>query len=66
MWDVGVYCSCRAMVTLPLIPALRRQRLVDFCEFKTSLVYRASAGTGFKATQRNPVLKNKTIQNKTE
>jgi hypothetical protein len=26
-----------------LIPALRRQRQADFCEFKVSLVYRASS-----------------------
>jgi hypothetical protein len=40
----------------PLIPALRRQRQADFCELEASLV---------KTTQRNPVLKNKTKQNKT-
>ena len=34
---------------MPLISALRRQRQVDLCEFKASLVY--------KATQRSPVLK---------
>ena len=33
---------------MPLIPALGRQRLVDFCEFEASLVYTASARTGFK------------------
>ena len=47
---------------MPLIPALVRQRLVGLCEFKTSLVYRASDRTGSKATQRNPVLKSKTKQ----
>jgi hypothetical protein len=26
----------------PLIPALRRQRQVDFCDYETSLVYRVS------------------------
>jgi hypothetical protein len=26
---------------MPLIPALRRQRQVDFCEFKAILVYRS-------------------------
>jgi hypothetical protein len=41
----------------PSIP--RRQRQVDLCEFKASLVYRVSSRT-VKATQRNPVLKNKT------
>jgi len=40
-----------------LIPALGRQRREDLCEFKASLVYRASSRTS-KATQRNPVLKN--------
>jgi hypothetical protein len=29
---------------MPLIPALRRQRLADLCEFKASLVYIASPG----------------------
>ena len=41
-----------------LIPALRRQRLADLCEFKASLVYRVSARIGSKATLRNPVLRN--------
>jgi hypothetical protein len=39
-----------------LIPALRRQRQADICEFKASLLYKASSSTG-KATQRNLVLK---------
>ena len=30
---------------MPLIPALRRQRQSDICEFKTSLVYRESSKT---------------------
>ncbi|EGV97840.1 hypothetical protein I79_014050 [Cricetulus griseus] len=38
----------------PLIPALRRQRQADLCEFKASLVSRVSARIGSKATQRNP------------
>ena len=42
----------------PLIPALRRQRWVGLCEFKASLVYRASLRTA-KTTQRNSVSKNK-------
>ena len=40
----------------PLIPALRRQRQADLCEFKSSLIYRASSRAA-RATQRNPVLK---------
>ena len=32
---------------------------MDLCEFKVSLVYRASARTGSKATQRNPDSKKK-------
>jgi hypothetical protein len=36
----------------PLIPAPGRQRQVDLCEFKASLVYRVSPRTG-RATQRN-------------
>ena len=43
---------------MPLIPALRKQRQTDLCEFKASRVYRVNSWTGSKATQRNPVLKN--------
>ena len=32
---------------------------MDLCEFKASLVCRASSRTGCKATQRNPVLEEK-------
>jgi hypothetical protein len=39
-----------------LIPVLRRQRQVDLCEFKASLVYNVSSRTG-KATQRNTASK---------
>ena len=46
-----------------MIPALGRQRQVDLCEFKASLVYRGSSRTA-KATQRNPVWKNYTEPNK--
>jgi hypothetical protein len=49
----------------PLISALGRQRQVDLCEFKASLVYRMNSRTA-RATQRNPVSKNKTKQNKTK
>ena len=42
----------------PLILILWRQRQADLCEFKASLVYRASSRTA-RATQRNPVLKKK-------
>ena len=52
---------------MPLIPAVRRQRQVDVCEFEASLVYRVSSRTA-RATERNPVLKKKTKpnQNKTK
>ena len=39
---------------MPLILAFKRQRQVDLCEFKASLVYRASFRT-VRAPQRNPV-----------
>lgn len=42
---------------MALIPALL-QRQADLCEFKDSLVYKASFRTGH-ATQRNPVSKLK-------
>jgi hypothetical protein len=45
---------------MPLIPALGRQRQVDF-EFEASLVYKVSSRTA-RAIQRNPVLKNKQKQ----
>ena len=38
--------------------ALRRQEQANLCEFKASLIWRASFRTA-KATQRNPVSKNK-------
>jgi hypothetical protein len=40
----------------------QRQRVVDLCEYKASLVYRATSRTAW-ATQRNPVMKSKTKQN---
>ena len=43
------------MVHTPLIPALRRQRQVNLCEFEVSLVYRVSSGY----TKKSPVVKNK-------
>ena len=46
-----------------MIPALGRQRQVDLCEFKASLVSRASARIGSKATQRNPVSKKQKKKN---
>jgi hypothetical protein len=42
-----------------------RQRQVDLCEFKASLVYRASSRTA-KATQRNPLSKTNKQTNKTK
>ena len=39
-----------------MIPALERQRQVDLCEFKATLVYRVSSKTA-RVTQRNPVSK---------
>ena len=45
---------------MPLIPALGRQRQVDFW-VEASLVYRVSSKTA-RATQRNPVLKKTSKQ----
>jgi hypothetical protein len=39
-------------------PALQRQKQVDLCNFKASLVYKTSSRTA-KATQINPVSTNK-------
>jgi hypothetical protein len=49
---------------MSLIPALRKQRQADLCEFKASLVYRASSRIS-RATQRNPV-SNKQISKQTK
>ena len=50
----------------PLIPALGKERQTDFCEFKASLVYRASSRTGSKATEKPCLQKQKEKQtNKT-
>jgi hypothetical protein len=46
---------------VPLIPVLRRQRQMDVCEFKASLVYRVSSRIA-RAIQRNPILKTKNKQ----
>jgi hypothetical protein len=46
------------VVHAPLIPALRRQKQNDLCEFELSLVYRSSTRTVW-AMQRNSVLKKK-------
>jgi hypothetical protein len=37
-----------------IIPALRRQRQENLCEFKTSMIYRVSSRKA-RATPRNPV-----------
>jgi hypothetical protein len=47
------------------IPALGRQRQVDLCEFKASLIYRVSSRIT-KATQRNCLGKKQTKPNKLE
>ena len=48
----------------PLIPVLRRQRQVDICKFKASLVYKVSSRTARAVTQRNPVSeKTNTMKN---
>jgi hypothetical protein len=53
------------VVACAFISALRRQTQEDLCEFKASLVYRVSSRTA-KATQRNPVSKNKTKNSEKE
>ena len=37
---------------MPVISALGRPKQVDLCEFKASLVYRASSRTSSKATEK--------------
>lgn len=49
---------------MPLIPALRRQRRVDFCEFEASLLYIASSRPA-RVMQSDPISKqNKNKQPK--
>jgi hypothetical protein len=43
---------------MPLISAFERQKQADLCEFKANLIYRVNSRTA-RATQRNPVSKNK-------
>jgi hypothetical protein len=43
-------------------PALGRQRQVELCDFKGSLVYNSSSRAA-RVTQRNPVLENKKSYN---
>ena len=54
VWSGGRWC-------IPLVPALRRQRQADLCEVEASLVYRASARTGPKATEKPCLEKPKYI-----
>jgi 3-polyprenyl-4-hydroxybenzoate decarboxylase len=48
-----------------LIPAFRRQRQVDLCEFQASLIYTVNSRTA-RAIQRNPVSKKKKKERKKE
>ena len=45
---------------MPLIPALGRQKQADLYEYEASLVYKASSKTGYKATEKPFVEKQKT------
>jgi hypothetical protein len=44
-----------------LIPALRRQKQADLCEFEASLVYKMNSRTA-RAVHRNHILENKKIK----
>jgi len=57
------WISSQAWWHMPLIPALGRQRQVDFGVHKVSLFYRVSSRTS-RATQRNPVSKKQKQTNK--
>ena len=45
-----------------LVPALRRQRQTDLCEFEASLAYKVSSRTARTVTQKNLVSKKKKIK----
>ena len=47
------YLLARQWWCTPVIPALRRQRQGDLCQFKASLVYRVSSRMARAVTQRN-------------
>ena len=51
--------SVQKMLAIPLIPVLRRQRGRQISEFQAAMVFIAGSRTA-GATQRSPVLKNKT------
>ena len=46
-----------AVMVHPFISVLRRQRQVDLCEYKASLVYRVSFRTARAIIERNTILK---------
>ena len=48
---------------MPFTQVLGKQRQIDLCEFKDSLVYKVSSRTT-KDTQRNPVSKKQKLKNK--
>jgi hypothetical protein len=50
---------------MTLLPAFRRPRQSDLCEFKASLVYRVSFNTA-RTAQRNPVSKNTNTNEQTK
>jgi hypothetical protein len=57
------YKIARWWLYTPLIPALWKQRQVDLCEFKASLIYSVSSRSA-RATQRTLVSKKqKNLQN---
>ena len=53
--------SARQWWHMPLVPALRRQRQVDFWEFEASLFYRVSSRTGLKKKKKAVSYKNLTM-----
>ena len=54
--------SSQAVMVHAFNPSTQKQRQADICEFKTSLIYRASFRTARAVTQRNPVSKKTTIK----
>ena len=54
-----------AAVVHTFVPALKKQRLVDLCEFESGLVFRVSSRT-VRAMQRNSILREKKKKSKRE
>ena len=56
VWRLKNICGQSVMVLTFNLSTWEAEKQTDLCEFKTSVVYRASSRTARAVTQRNPVL----------